>query len=52
MKVRTPDLDGRSGALTPTIRWRHYADNPVAPLRRQQNGSYTPKIHSWYRSPT
>jgi hypothetical protein len=26
----------------PKIRWRHYAENRVAPLCRQPNGSYVP----------
>ncbi|MFC3111297.1 hypothetical protein ACFQAT_26365 [Undibacterium arcticum] len=35
---------GQSGALTPTICWRHYADNAVAPLRRKSGGTITPTI--------
>ena len=44
MKVRTHHNHYPSGAITPKTRWRLYADNPLAPLRRKQIGSYTPEI--------
>ena len=31
----------------PEIHWLHYAENLVAPLCRKQNGSITPKIHTF-----
>ena len=44
MKVRTHHNRYPSGAITPKTRWRLYAGNPLAPLRRKQIGSYTPEI--------
>ena len=49
MKVRTHHNHDPSGAITPKTRWRLYAGNPLAPLRRKQIGSYTPEIDT-YRS--
>lgn len=32
----------------PEIRWRHYGENLLAPLRRKRNGSILAKIHTGY----
>jgi hypothetical protein len=42
MKVRAPDSE-TGGAFTAKIKWRLYAENLLAPLRRQLSGTFTPK---------
>jgi hypothetical protein len=44
MKVRALERMQQSGAITPEIQWRHYAENAVAPLCRNSGGAITPKI--------
>jgi len=45
MKVRAL-IRVQSGTLTPEIRWRHYAENLLAPLCRKRDGSMMPKVHN------